>query len=161
MGFLGLFGRVLIVQEELQRAHEFIRENNLPVEIFYNDFHKQMIALENYAGTDYFQKGLTKYKRVNTPLVSIAFIIIVPLMVASGLDYIQPQLGLVDSIFKLILIEDFTSKILYGTVFAIIIVLCLMRAYYAKALEGKVLEQAWQSIWQHTETEQRAKAEHS
>ncbi|WP_226001994.1 DUF6097 family protein [Paenibacillus sp. BJ-4] len=50
MNVLGQLGSAiqgsLFVQSELNKAHAFIQEHNLPVEQVDDDLHKQMIALE-------------------------------------------------------------------------------------------------------------------
>ncbi|WP_348620260.1 DUF6097 family protein [Paenibacillus polymyxa] len=80
MNVLGQLGSAiqssLFIQSELKKAHAFIQKHDLPVEQVENDFHKQIIVLEQYAGTRAFQRGLAKYKVINVILMIISVIIL-------------------------------------------------------------------------------------
>ncbi|HEY2493026.1 MAG TPA: DUF6097 family protein [Paenibacillus sp.] len=140
---------VISYKKSYPQAHAFIRQYQLPVEIVENNLHKQIILMENHAGTRFFQQALAKYKRVSTLLMILAIIVLLPTFIVAGLEYLQPELGVGDFLLNF-LFEQFTlSMSLVGTVFVVFILLAILRSHYAKALHGKVLNEAWQAITQN------------
>lgn len=139
------------VQQELKRTHAFINKHGLPVPIEENNLHKQMIGLEQYVGSNHFEKALAKYKRVNILLLTLSVVVLLIVFGVAGMEYISPELGvwkqLLDFMFK-----QFTiSMIIVGGIFAIVIILAAVRAAYARNIHGKALDKAWASIYKHVE----------
>jgi hypothetical protein len=139
------------VLEELQKTHAFINKHRLPVPIEENDLHKQMIGLERYAGSNHFEKALVKYKGVNQLLLTLSVVVLLIVFGIAGVEYMSPELGiwkqLMDFMFK-----HFTlSMMIVGGIFAIVIVLAVVRGIYAKNIYGKALDKAWASIYNHVE----------
>ncbi|MBM7111171.1 DUF6097 family protein [Brevibacillus laterosporus] len=139
----------IFLQEELRKAHAFIQEYNLPIEMVENNLHKQIILMENYAGTRFFQQGLAKYKTVNILLMTLSVIVMLLTGIIAGLEYLKPEIGVVDFLLTFMFTHFNLSITLISIVFAAVIILPIIRSYYAKALHGKVLNQAWQAVWQH------------
>lgn len=139
----------IFLQEELRKAHAFIQEYNLPIEMVENNLHKQIILMENYAGTRFFQQGLAKYKTVNILLMTLSVIVMLLTGIIAGLEYLKPELGVVDFLLTFMFTHFNLSITLISIVFSAVIIMPIIRSYYAKALHGKVLNQAWQAVWQH------------
>lgn len=141
----------LFVQQELKRAHTFINKHGLPVPIEENDLHKQIIELEQYAGSNHFEKALAKYKMVNRLLLTISVVVLLIVFGVAGLEYLSPDLGVGQQLLDFLFDQFMLSMIIVGGVFAIVIILVIVRAVYARQLHGKALAKAWASIVNHVQ----------
>lgn len=142
---------VLFVKEQLERAHKFINAHGLPVPIEENDLHKQIIQLERYAGSNYFEKALAKYKWANRLLLTISVLILLVVFGVAGVEYLSPETGLGQQLLDFMFDQFVLSMSIVGGLFAVIIVLGIVRAVRAKQLHGKALNKAWASIVNHVQ----------
>lgn len=139
------------VQQELKKTHAFINKHGLPVLIEENDLHKQMIGLEHYAGSNHFEKALVKYKGVNQLLLSLSVVVLLIVFGVAGVEYMSPELGLWKQLLDFMFNHFMLSMAIVGGIFAIVIVLAIVRAAYARNIHGKALDKAWASIYNHVE----------
>lgn len=139
------------VQQELKKTHAFINKHGLPVPIEENNLHKQMIGLERYAGSNHFEKALVKYKRVNTLLLTLSVVVLLVVFGVAGVEYMSPELGLWKGLLDFMFKQFTLFMIIVGGIFAIVIILAIVRAVYARNIHGKALDKAWASIYNHVE----------
>lgn len=139
----------LFAGRELKKAHDFIRKHGLPVPIEENNLHKQIIQLEQYAGSNHFEKAVTKYRLVNRLLLIMSVVALVIAFGVVGLDYVSPDLRVGQQIISFLFDQFMLSMIVLGGIFAIVIILGIIRLVYAIQLNGKALDRAWNSIRAH------------
>ncbi|QYK68667.1 DUF6097 family protein [Paenibacillus sp. S02] len=155
MNVLGQLGSAiqssLFIQSELKKAHAFIQKHDLPVEQVENDFHKQIIVLEQYAGIRVFQRGLAKYKVINAMLMIISVIILLAAGIVAAVEYLQPERHLLQVLANAMFDYWVPSITLLSVVFVGVIVLAIVRNVYAKQLHTRVLDRAWQAIFNHVD----------
>ncbi|MBU9705529.1 hypothetical protein KSP24_01140 [Paenibacillus sp. AK121] len=155
MNVLGQLGSAiqnsLFIQSELKKAHALIQKHDLPVEQVEDDFHKQIILLEQYAGTRIFQQGLARYKVINTMLLIISVIILLAAVIVAAVEYLQPERHLLQVLVNAMFDYWVPSITILSVVFVGVIVLAIVRNVFARRLHTRVLDRSWQAIFQHVD----------
>ncbi|KAF6615009.1 hypothetical protein J2W97_000224 [Paenibacillus jamilae] len=155
MNVLGQLGSAiqssLFIQSELKKAHALIQKHDLPVEQVEDDFHKQIILLEQYASTRIFQQGLARYKVINAMLMILSVIILLAAVIVAVVEYLQPERHLLQVLANAMFDHWVPSITILSVVFVGVIVLAIVRNVYARRLHTRVLDRSWQAIFHHVD----------
>ncbi|MNC74024.1 hypothetical protein D3C75_1253130 [compost metagenome] len=69
----------------------------------------------------------------------------------AGVEYLSPELGVGQQLLDFLFDQFILSMIIVGGIFAIVIILAIVRAGCGRHLHGKALEKAWASIVNHVQ----------
>ncbi|AWB44096.1 hypothetical protein DCC85_07605 [Paenibacillus sp. CAA11] len=156
MNFFSLLSRSmqnnLFIQTQLNSAHTLIEEYQLPVQKLEDDFYAQFILLENYAGVNYFQRTLARYRRLNAWMLVLAVSILGAAAIIFGIEYTMPEWKIADKLMDY-LFEHFLPVIIGLTaLFLLVIVLQFVRIHYANKLMSTAVNSSWRAILQKVES---------
>jgi len=151
MSFLQNFGSALIniefIKQELNRAHQFIDENHLPVEKVEDDLYAQIELLENWSGDHSYSATIKKMKFWNNLSLGLSIFI----ALAFGGIYIANKMmpekmifqNLMDWLFKNMIVG---CGILLVFLLTIIIAQLIKKSYINQVQGGKAYQNVWNSF---------------
>ncbi|MFC6103276.1 DUF6097 family protein [Olivibacter domesticus] len=150
MGFLynlgGGINQVLFIKEQLAAAHAYIDRNHLKVDKVEDDLDKQMIQLENAAGTSTFQSALQKAKSARRFVLAVAILIAIVLGGIYLIDKIHAEASLMKNTLNWVFENIGVATAILLVPFLLLIVGAQVSRSRFNKLYGKRYEDAWRAI---------------
>jgi uncharacterized integral membrane protein len=150
MGFLYNLGsgvhNTLFIKQQLVVAHAYIDRNQLKVGKVEDDLEKQMIQLENAAGTTIFQKAIKEARIAQRFVFAVVILIAVIFGVIYLINKLYPEIKLMENT-----LNWFFENVVMGTVillipFLLLIIGAQISRFRFNRLYGRKYEEAWRAI---------------
>jgi hypothetical protein len=150
MGFLYNLGsgihHTLFVKEQLAVAHAYIDRNQLKVGKVEDDLEKQMIQLENAAGTTIFQKAIKEARNAQRFVFALVILIAIIFGGIYLINKLYPDIKLIEN-----MLNWFFENVVIGTIillipFLLLIIGAQISRFRFSRLYGRRYEEAWRAI---------------